>query len=147
MKISTKGRYGLRALVDLASHENAGTVSLLHVAKRQNISLNYLEQVFAALRKAGIVKSQKGAQGGYRLSKSPEEIRLGDVLTVLEGKFNIIEETDVGVRQDAVRWAIQELVWDRINASIWKFMETCTLAELVEQYKELGSSAEYMYYI
>lgn len=71
MKISTKGRYGLRALVDLASHSTSEAVSLASVANRQKISVNYLEQVFATLRKAGLVKSIKGPQGGYMLAMKP----------------------------------------------------------------------------
>lgn len=92
MRISTKGRYGLRALVDLASHAQEDAVSLVHVAQRQKVSLNYLEQVFATLRKAGIVKSQKGAQGGYMLARRPEEIKVGEILGALEGSFSIVDE-------------------------------------------------------
>lgn len=147
MRISTKGRYGLRALVDLASHAQEGTVSLVNVAQRQKISLNYLEQVFATLRKAGIVKSQKGAQGGYMLAKQPEKIVVGEVLTALEGKFSIIDEMSEREQQDAVQSAIQELVWDRINDSINDFLEECTLAELVDQYERIHSAEKWMYYI
>lgn len=147
MRISTKGRYGLRALVDLASHAQTGTVSLIHVAQRQKISLNYLEQVFATLRKAGIVKSQKGAQGGYMLAKQPEKIKVGEVLTALEGRFSIIDEVNEKEEQDAIRSAIQELVWDKINDSINDFLNECTLAELVEQYERMHRGEEWMYYI
>lgn len=147
MRISTKGRYGLRALVDLASHTQTGAVSLVNVAQRQKISLNYLEQVFATLRKAGIVKSQKGAQGGYMLAKRPEKIKVGDVLTALEGKFSIIDEVHEKEEQDAIQSAIQELVWDRINNSIQDFLEERTLEELVEQYEKLHSAEKWMYYI
>lgn len=69
MKISTKGRYGLRALADLAGHDNGEPIALASIAQRQKLSLNYLEQVFSVLRKAGIVKSLKGVNGGYRLAK------------------------------------------------------------------------------
>ena len=144
MRISTKGRYGLRALVDLASNVQEGAVSLINVAQRQKISLNYLEQVFATLRKAGIVKSQKGAQGGYM---QPEKIKVGEILTALEGKFSIIDEVHEKEEQDALQSAIQELVWDRINYSIQGFLEERTLAELVEQYESLHSADQWMYYI
>lgn len=147
MRISTKGRYGLRALVDLASNVQEGAVSLINVAQRQKISLNYLEQVFATLRKAGIVKSQKGAQGGYMLAKQPEKIKVGEILTALEGKFSIIDEVHEKEEQDALQCAIQELVWDRINYSIQGFLEERTLAELVEQYESLHSADQWMYYI
>lgn len=147
MRISTKGRYGLRALVDLASYAQTEAVSLIHVAQRQKISLNYLEQVFATLRKAGIVKSQKGAQGGYMLAKQPGQIKVGEILTALEGEFSIIDELNVKEKQDAIQSAIQELVWDRINHSIRDFLDECTLAELVEQHEKMNSAEEWMYYI
>ena len=80
MKISTKGRYGLRALTDLAAHLEGEPVSLTSVAKRQNLSLNYLEQVFGTLRKAGIVKSIKGPQGGYLLTKAASGSAVQEIL-------------------------------------------------------------------
>lgn len=147
MKISTKGRYGLRALVDLAANGDNTTVSLVSVAQRQKISLNYLEQVFATLRKAGIVKSVKGAQGGYMLSKKPEEICLGEILTALEGRFSIVDEPESEKADDNLRKTLNEMVWDRINDSVNEFLEKRTLAELVENYKRLNVQEGNMYYI
>ena len=86
MKISTKGRYGLRALVDMAANSGEEAVSLTLIAKRQNLSLNYLEQVFGILRKAGIVVSVKGAGGGYRLAKDAAGITVKEILEALEGE-------------------------------------------------------------
>ena len=85
MKVSTRGRYGLRALVDMTIHSNNAPVSLVQVANRQKISLNYLEQVFGTLRKAGIVVSVKGAGGGYKLARDAESITVKEVLEALEG--------------------------------------------------------------
>ena len=147
MKISTKGRDGLRALVDLAANGDNTTVSLVSVAQRQKISLNYLEQVFATLRKAGIVKSVKGAQGGYMLSKRPEEICLGDILTALEGRFSIVDEPESEKADDNLRKTLNEMVWDRINDSVNQFLEERTLAELVENYRRLNMQEGNMYYI
>lgn len=147
MKISTKGRYGLRALTDLAMQSQNEAISLVKVARRQHISLNYLEQVFATLRKAGIVKSQKGAQGGYLLAKKPEEIKVGDVLTALEGEFSIIDDMDTDASFDAVRCAIRELVWDRINQSVNSYLEEYTLAELIENHERLGRGNQWIYEI
>ena len=147
MKISTKGRYGLRALVDLAANGDNTTVSLVSVAQRQKISLNYLEQVFATLRKAGIVKSVTGAQGGYMLSKRPEEICLGDILTALEGRFSIVDEPESEKADDNLRKTLNEMVWDRINDSVNQFLEERTLAELVENYRRLNMQEGNMYYI
>lgn len=147
MKISTKGRYGLRALVDLAANGDNTTVSLVSVAQRQKISLNYLEQVFATLRKAGIVKSVKGAQGGYILSKKPQEICLGEILTALEGRFSIVDEPEPEKADDNLRKTLNEMVWDRINDSVNEFLEKRTLAELVENYQRLNVQEGNMYYI
>ncbi|MDK2789160.1 MAG: Rrf2 family transcriptional regulator, cysteine metabolism repressor, partial [Epulopiscium sp.] len=79
MKLSTKGRYGLKAMVDLAVHSQDKHIALRHIAERQDISEHYLEQLIAVLRKAGLVKSIRGAQGGYSLALSPEEITVGDI--------------------------------------------------------------------
>lgn len=147
MKISTKGRYGLRALVDLASHSTSEAVSLASVANRQKISVNYLEQVFATLRKAGLVKSIKGPQGGYMLAMKPEEMQVADILTALEGKFSIIDEVASQEQQDKVQKAINELVWEKINQQVNHYLESTTLADLVEEYQKLNGEEEYMYYI
>ena len=84
MKLSTKGRYGLRALIDLALHCEQEAVPISSVAARQKISESYLEQLFGKLRKAGLIVSERGAQGGYRLAKPAEEISVGDILRALE---------------------------------------------------------------
>ena len=106
MKVSTRGRYGLRALVDMTIHSNNAPVSLVQVANRQKISLNYLEQVFGTLRKAGIVVSVKGAGGGYKLARDAESITVKEVLEALEGTFSIIDRIP-GEEQDAVQEAIE----------------------------------------
>ena len=131
----------------MAMQSQNEAISLVKVARRQHISLNYLEQVFATLRKAGIVKSQKGAQGGYLLAKKPEEIKVGDVLTALEGEFSIIDDMDTDASFDAVRCAIRELVWDRINQSVNSYLEEYTLAELIENHERLGRGNQWIYEI
>ena len=83
MKLSTKGRYGLKAMFELSINQNAGPIPLKYIAKRQNISEQYLEQIFSALKKSGLVKSVRGAQGGYLLAKDPSDITVGNILTVL----------------------------------------------------------------
>lgn len=133
MKISTKGRYGLRALVDLALNSCGGPVSLIHVAERQKLSLNYLEQMFTNLRKAGIVKSHKGAKGGYVLARKPEEILVGDVFTVLEGPFSVVDDVRPPEERDAVQRAIHELVWTPVDEAVNGYLNHLTLAELIRQ--------------
>lgn len=136
MKVSTKGRYGLRALADLASHAGEGAVSLVSVSERQGISLNYLEQVFALLRRAGIVRSVKGFRGGYMLSRDPKELTIGEILTVLEGRFCITDEAGRKAERDAVWQSIQELVWAPINDAVNAYLDTTTLAQLMEEEPE-----------
>lgn len=147
MKISTKGRYGLRALVDLASHTKEEAMSLSSVAGRQKISVNYLEQVFATLRKAGIVKSVKGPQGGYMLAKRAEELQVNEILTALEGRFSIIDEASSEEQLDNVQLVINELVWNKINQQVNDYLEQTTLADLVGEYNAINSEEENMYYI
>ena len=86
MKISTKGRYGIKALIDLVMNSENESVTLKTISKRQNISERYLEQIFSALRKSGIIIGRKGAQGGYTLAKDPKEITISEILRVLEGE-------------------------------------------------------------
>lgn len=147
MKVSTKGRYGLRALIDLTVNSADKHVSLVEIASRQNISLNYLEQVFGNLRKAGIVKSIKGAQGGYVLADRPENIQVSTILTVLEGEFNIVDEAESEKPQDSIQRAIKSLVWDRINENVNEFLANTTLEDLANEHKRLNHEESFMYYI
>lgn len=147
MKVSTKGRYGLRALVDLAVNSNDRHVSLVEIANRQNISLNYLEQVFGILRKAGIVKSIKGAQGGYVLADDPENIKISTVLNVLEGEFRIVDEADSDNEADSIQLAIKTLVWDKINENVNYYLENTTLEDIANEQKRLNDTETYMYFI
>ena len=136
MKVSTRGRYGLRALVDMTIHSNNAPVSLVQVANRQKISLNYLEQVFSVLRKAGIVKSLKGVNGGYRLAKKADDITVKEVLEVLEGKFSIVDEYAQEKGTDDVQEAIKTLVWDQINTRVNQLLEEKTLKQLMASFAD-----------
>lgn len=148
MKVSTKGRYGLRALVDLTVYSTDNHVSLVSIAERQKISLNYLEQVFAILRKAGIVKSIKGAQGGYILSDKPENIKVSTILRVLEGDFSIIDEAIYEDEHiDAIQSAVKNLVWVKINESVNHYLESTSLEDLANEYRRLNGIQPIMYFI
>ena len=94
MKISTKGRYGLRALIDLVINSENESVTLKAISERQEISERYLEQIFSLLRKASIIIGRKGAQGGYTLAKSTQEITIGEILRALEGESFLIDIND-----------------------------------------------------
>ncbi|MDD3140071.1 MAG: Rrf2 family transcriptional regulator [Lachnospiraceae bacterium] len=147
MKISTKGRYGLRALVDLAANAKDEPIALATVARRQKLSLNYLEQVFGTLRKANIVKSMKGAGGGYLLAKDASAITVRDIFEALEGTFSITDTDELDEEQDYVKRAIRRLVWNRIDIEVNGFLEETTLEKLVTEYNQLQQSGNEMYYI
>lgn len=147
MKMSTKGRYGLRAMVDLAVHSAGGHVALNSIAERQNISENYLEQVFSTLRKAGLVKSVKGAQGGYSLGDRMSNITVGKILRALEGDLSIIDKKSKGVDKNTVEYCIRVNVWDQLNDSINSVVDSITLEDLVQNYQELNKSLSLMFYI
>jgi len=149
MKLSTKGRYGLRAMVDLAVRSNGDHVSLNSIAENQNISENYLEQVFSSLRKAGLVRSVKGAQGGYILAHRPSEIRVGDILRVLEGNLCVIDADSESYEtgENTIQYCIRINVWDKINERINGVVDSITLEDLVNDYNKMNDAQSLMYYI
>lgn len=145
-KISTKGRYGLRAIVELAVSSVNQQVPLNTIAENQNISVSYLEQLFSMLRKAGLVKSIKGAQGGYILGDEPRNITVGKVLRTLEGDLSVIDESN-NENNDCMQYCIRKNVWDKINSCIDKVVDSITLEDLVDDYHRLKGADNYMYYI
>lgn len=149
VKLSTKGRYGMRAMIDIAAHSHLGIVTMKHVAEREGISENYLEQVFLALKKGGLVKSIKGSQGGYILAEEPEDITAGMILRVLEGEMSIIDEEAEASHQrpQELRDFIRKEVWDKIDTHINNVIEEITLSELVKAYLRKRGCDVIMYYI
>jgi len=140
MNISTKGRYGLRAMVDMAIHSLGDFIPLKIIAERQNISENYLEQVFSVLKKAKLVKSARGAQGGYTLAKAASKITVGEVLRILEGDLNISGDDDGVLGLDkTIKVCINTMVWQKVNVQINNVVDSVTLQDLVEEYKNLNS--------
>jgi len=134
MKLSTKSRYGLRALIDLASHSGSGHIPLNTIASRQQISPKYLEQEFATLRRAGLVKSIKGAQGGYILGKPAREIRVDEIICALEGDLAVVDELDPQERSP-IRKMLHELVYEPIGRELRLLMGSRTLEDLVKEYE------------
>ena len=135
MKLSTKGRYGLRALIDLAQYSSETPVSITSISARQDLSERYLEQLMAMLKKAGLVKSVRGAGGGYVLSKDMAAISVGDVLRALEGSLEPVEcaglEPEGGCK--ASDQCVTKYVWQRINDSISRTVDEIRLDQLVEE--------------
>lgn len=148
VKVSTKGRYGLRAIVDLAVNEKDGQVSLKSVAERQDLSENYLEQLFSSLKKSGLVKSIRGAQGGYLLAKPAEKITVGDVLRSLEGTLCPVDCIDLEMPSgcDKADYCVTAPVWAKLRDKINEVVDSITIADLVLDYKN-KTQGDYIYYI
>ena len=149
MKISTKSRYGLRAMVDLAVYAEAEQLSLNTIAARQEVSVNYLEQIFSSLRKAGLVKSVKGAQGGYILADHPDRITVGTVLRVLEGDLSVTQEqSSLATQQESdLKSFLDRAVWKKVNDSINRTVDNLTLEDLANEYRAKNENTAGMYYI
>lgn len=143
MKISTRGKYGLRAMIDLALYSEQEAVSISSIALRQNISESYLEQLMAKLKKAGLVISTRGAQGGYRLALPMCEISVGDVLRALEGDLRAVEctaHTDEGCQGEEL--CVTKYVWQRINESIARTVDEMMLDQLVAESRKAQEKAK-----
>ena len=149
MKISTKGRYGLRALVDLVINSRGEHISLSSIAERQNISEQYMEHVFSTLKKAGIVNSVKGPRGGYTLSSQASHMKVSVILEALEGDLSIAENVTPGSEGDfnCIEYSITELLWKRIDFATKKILEETTLQDLVDESLKRAAESSHMYYI
>jgi len=144
MKVSTKGRYGLRAMIDLALYSKNDLVPLASIAERQDISKSYLEQVFSALRKAGLVKSIKGAQGGYILSSEAEDITVGMILRALEGDLSVVpadDTTDI----NRIESYIRDKIWNELDKRVFSYIDEITLKDIIDDYLKMDPAP--MYYI
>jgi Rrf2 family cysteine metabolism transcriptional repressor len=139
LKISTKGRYGLTIMMELANRFGEGPISLKSIAQKHDLSEHYLEQLVAPLRNAGLVKSIRGAYGGYVLSKSADDITAGDVIRVLEGPISPVEFTE---EEDPAK----RYLWLRIRDAISNVLDSTTLRDLIS-YQDDGRSDSYMFYI
>lgn len=144
MKLSTKGRYGLRAIIDLARYSENEPVSISSIAMRQNISERYLEQLVALLKKAKLVKSIRGASGGYVLAKDLKEISVGDVLRALEGSLEPVKCAAFDPEEgcSASGGCVTKYVWQKINESITKTVDEINLEELVLESKRINPDGE-----
>ncbi|MCH3972345.1 MAG: Rrf2 family transcriptional regulator [Oscillospiraceae bacterium] len=132
MKISTKGRYGLRAMLRLV--QNGGKlVSLSAIAQQENLSLNYLESIFSQMKHAQLVRSETGAQGGYRLARPAKEITAYDVLNVLEGDLSV---TDKEPEMPPIRSYLTVHVWDDIDQKVEQILRETTLQELYDSQRK-----------
>ena len=141
MKISTKGRYALRMLLDLAEHRDAGFISLKEISERQEISKKYLEQIVPLLRQSNILKTTKGFQGGYMLAKNPDQYTVGDILRITEGGLAPVACLD-GETVDCQRSGICATlpVWQGLYRVITEYLDNITLQDILNQ--QLASQAD-----
>ena len=132
MKISTKGRYALRLMIDIAQHCNEKPVSIKEAAKRQNISDKYLEQIISILNNAGYVKSIRGPHGGYLLKKAPKDYTVGMILRLTEGSLAPVACVEDEDTCDKMNDCATVLVWKKMNEAINQVVDSITLADLVD---------------
>ncbi len=137
MKISTKGRYSVTALYELALHYGTGPLPLKNIAQGQGLSENYLEQLMLPLRRAGLVKSIRGAQGGYMLGREPKEITIGEIITTVEGPIAVVDclLTEAGAEDQPCERAcacVTRGIWEKVCDSISEVLGSITLQTLMD---------------
>lgn len=136
MKLTTKGRYGLKAAFVLAHRWGGPPVPLKDIAASQQLAEKYLEQLFSSLKKAGLVESVRGAQGGYSLSRPPEEITINDVVVALEGDMSIVDclrENSICAEEDV---CVTRRVWKRIGDALTGALKGITLQDMLDEYEK-----------
>lgn len=145
MKISTKGRYAIQLMLDLALNDNGGYISINHIAKRQSISVKYLEQIISVISKAGFVKSVRGPQGGYKLAKKPSEYTIGMILRLMEGDLGPVDSMDDGEKRCSSQGELSTLfIWQELSDAINSVVDNITLEDVLNREKE---NIGYEYYI
>ncbi|SHE73110.1 transcriptional regulator, BadM/Rrf2 family [Litoreibacter ascidiaceicola] len=134
MKLSTKGRYAMVALADLAQSTDGGLVSLGEISKRQDVSLPYLEQLFVKLRRAGLVESVRGPGGGYRLAKSPNAIRVSEVLEAVDETVSAMHTGAgaSGASSGSKAQSMTNRLWESLSAHVYVFLHQTRLSDVIE---------------
>ena len=131
MKLNTQGRYALIALVDLSTRRNLQKVSLSEISERQNISLPYLEQLFLKLRKAGIVKSFRGSSGGYSIAKSPDLLRITEILKAVDQDLDLGSEKNSILKNSKTKEEVlSNKMWEQLSANIYVFLHQMRLSDI-----------------
>jgi Rrf2 family transcriptional regulator, iron-sulfur cluster assembly transcription factor len=131
LKLSTRSRYGTRLMLDMAHHYDQGPVQLGTIAKRQNIPVKYLEQIIIPLKKANYVRSVRGNRGGHMLAKSPAEITVGEIVSLLEGGIKLTDCTESPQRCERSATCVTRLLWKEATEAIHEKFKSITLADLV----------------
>ncbi|MFZ5448878.1 MAG: RrF2 family transcriptional regulator [Thermodesulfobacteriota bacterium] len=137
MKLSTRSRYGTRLMLDMALHYNEGPIQLGEIAKRQNVSVKYLEQIIIPLKKARLIDSVRGSKGGHILTKPPEEITVGEVVALLENGTSLVECVENAAVCGRADTCPTRLLWKEASAAMFERLEAVTLADLVDKAKTM----------
>ena len=147
MKLSTRARYGTRALLDLAIHQDEAPVSLKDVARRQEISVQYLEHLITPLITAGIVRSRRGPKGGVSLARPPKQVVLSEIFQILEGSISPVECIDNPKLCSRSESCVTRDIWNEMKKAMNGVLESTTLENLVERQKVKMPTKDAMYYI
>src|SRR5512135_899200 len=149
MKVSLRSTYGIMAAVDLAMHLETAPVQAKSIARRQGIPARFLEQVLHAMKKAGLVSSHRGAQGGYVLSKKPSELSVAEILEALDGPFSSVPGLNGhgSARRPTKSEVLLAKVWDRVGAAEHDVLDAITVEELADQQRQLEEQRSLMYHI
>ena len=147
MKLSTKGRYAARLMLDLAVNYGGGFVHLKDVARRQGISRKYLGHLIPPLKKAGLVSSNRGAHGGYRLAKAPGDISLGEIISAVEGDLALVECVAAPEVCDRVGSCVTRDIWEMTGERIMELLDSVTLQDMVDQHRRKQELRAHMWYI
>jgi Rrf2 family cysteine metabolism transcriptional repressor len=149
IRISTRGRYALRAMIDLALHADEGPVLRQDIAERQEISADYVAQLFRRLHAAGLAEGVKGPGGGYQLARDAATIRAGDVVRAVEGPVAVVHCTLPGPGDEPscnrVDRCVTHLLWKRLSAVMTEFLDSVTLSDLCEEAQQLHQGEEPVY--
>ena len=135
MKLSTKGKYGVRAVFEIARHYGNGPISIKEIAERQGISFSYLEQILHKLGKAGLIDSVRGPAGGYLLARQPSELTIGDIVRVLEGPIALSHCLEPGESADCYQAddCVARMVWAKVGAKIEEALDSISFDDLLQR--------------
>lgn len=141
MRISTKGRYGTRAMVDIGENYGKGPVSLRKLAERQCISMKYMEQIIPLLKTSGLIRSSRGARGGYVLAKEPRKISLHDIVQALEGSWSLVDCLDDDTLCDRAKECVTYEIWHDVQTAIYRILDSTTLADMIDRHRKKTKAA------
>lgn len=154
MRLSTKSRYGVRAIFDIAYHSEGLETQVKDISRRQGISPRYLEQIFQKLKKSGIMGSKRGPSGGYFLNKKPEDITVGEVIRITEGSINLVlcvNPEDSTQLCERSRECVTQVIWNEAGKRLKEYFDSVTIKDLCKLAKGMGIKKDldkrFMYYI